>query len=71
MLTCVYHPIDSPRVLEEDEAEKLIASGFWFDCPKKAQDYRAQVEDDIKQRKADEARKSLKASASSTKGAKQ
>lgn len=49
MLTCVYHPIESMRVVEEDEAESLKASGVWFDCPNKAKQYRAKVEDDIRQ----------------------
>lgn len=48
MLTCVYHPIDSFRVVEEDEAETLMASGVWFDSPVKAKEYRAKVEDEIK-----------------------
>ncbi|HYD90588.1 MAG TPA: hypothetical protein VEA37_03760 [Flavobacterium sp.] len=52
MLTCVYHPIDSMRVVEEDEAETLRATGVWFDCPSKAQNYRAKVEQDIKKEKA-------------------
>ena len=55
MLTCVYHPIDAYRVLEEDEAERLKATGVWFDCPKKAKDYRAKVEEEIRnETKADE-----------------
>lgn len=49
MLTCVYHPIDAFRVVEEDEADRLKASGVWFDSPKKAQEYRLKVEDEIKQ----------------------
>lgn len=52
MLTCVYHPIDAMRVVEEDEAEKLRASGVWFDSPTEAQKYRAKVEQDIKKEKA-------------------
>lgn len=48
MLTCVYHPIDEMQVLEEDEAEKLLASGVWFDCPWKAKSYRKNVEEEIK-----------------------
>lgn len=48
MLTCVYHPIDDFRVVEEDEAERLMASGVWFDSPIKAKEYRAKVEDEIK-----------------------
>lgn len=49
MLTCVYHPIDEMRVVEADEAERLIASGVWFDCPAKAKRYREKVEEEIKQ----------------------
>lgn len=53
MLTCVYHPIDSMRVVEEDEAETLRASGVWFDSPTEAKTYRAKVEQDIKKEKAE------------------
>lgn len=49
MLTCVFHPIDSMRVVEEDEAVRLIASGVWFDSPVKAKQYREKVEDEIKE----------------------
>ena len=48
MLTCVYHPIDDVRVVEEDEAERLMLSGVWFDSPVKAREYRLKVESDIK-----------------------
>jgi hypothetical protein len=48
MLTCVYHPIDDYRVVEDDEAERLKASGIWFDSPLKAKQYRMKVEDEIK-----------------------
>ncbi len=49
MLTCVYHPIDAYRVVETDEADKLKATGVWFDSPAKAKQYRERVEDEIKQ----------------------
>lgn len=52
MLTCVYHPIDAMRVVEEDEAEALRASGVWFDSPSEAKACRAKVEQDIKKEKA-------------------
>ena len=52
MLTCVYHPIDDMRVVEEDEAETLRASGVWFDSPTEAKEYRAKVELDVKKEKA-------------------
>ena len=48
MLTCVYHPIDDFRVVEEDEAQLLKASGVWFDSPVKAKEYRLKVESEIK-----------------------
>lgn len=49
MLTCVYHPIDDFIVVEDDEADKLLASGVWFDSPLKAQDYRNKVENELKE----------------------
>jgi hypothetical protein len=49
MLKCVYHPIDNVRVVEDDEADKLMATGVWFDTPTKAKTYREKVEDEIKQ----------------------
>ncbi len=52
MLTCVYHPIDDFRVVEDDEADRLKASGVWFDSPAKAKAYRAKVEDEIKNESA-------------------
>lgn len=52
MLTCVYHPIDSMRVVEEDEAQQLKDTGVWFDSPTLAKNYRAKVEQDIKKEKA-------------------
>lgn len=49
MLTCIYHPTDKYRVVEEDEGNRLIASGFWFDSPVKAKLYRDKVEAEINQ----------------------
>jgi hypothetical protein len=61
MLTCVYHPIDDMRVVEDDEADRLKASGFWFDSPLKAKEYRLKVEDDIKnESKVEEPKAKLK-----------
>jgi hypothetical protein len=56
MLTCVFHPIDAMRVVEEDEAERLRATGVWFDSPTEAKEYRIKVETDIKKEKADKAK---------------
>ncbi len=36
------------RVVENDEAERLKATGTWFDCPAKAKKYREKVEAEIK-----------------------
>jgi hypothetical protein len=54
MLTCVYHPIDAYRVVEDDEAVRLKASGVWFDSPAKAKAYRDKVEEEIKNESKDE-----------------
>ena len=48
MLTCIYHPIDTFQVVESDVADRMKASGVWFDCPNKAKNYRAKVEQEIK-----------------------
>lgn len=48
MLNCVFHPIDSMRVVEDDERERLLASGFWFDSPTEAKAYRDKVETEVK-----------------------
>jgi hypothetical protein len=45
------------RVVEEEESERLIASGGWFDSPVKAKEYRLKVEEEIKQeQKTDDAK---------------
>lgn len=51
MLTCVFHPLDPMRVVEEDEAESLQATGVWFDSPQKARDYRVKVEQEVLEEK--------------------
>jgi hypothetical protein len=60
MLACVYHPIDDFQVVEDDEAEKLIASGVWFDSPLKAKQYRERVEEEIRNESSDEIPKTRK-----------
>jgi hypothetical protein len=49
MLTCVYHPVYKPQVVESDEADSLKASGLWFDSPAKAKEYRTKLENEIKE----------------------
>lgn len=48
MLTCMFHPVNGMQVVESDEAEIMEASGFWYDCPRKAQAHRERVEQEIK-----------------------
>lgn len=47
MLNCVYHPIDSMRIVDDEERERLISSGFWFDSPKEAKEMRNYHEEKI------------------------
>ena len=56
MLTCIYHPLDHMRVVEHDEADHLMKSGVWFDCPTKAKAYKQKVEDDVKKEKLEAAK---------------
>ena len=58
MLTCVHSPIDAMRVVEEDEAMRLKATGVWFDCPAKAKQYRIKIEDEIKQKSIEDEKSS-------------
>jgi len=49
------------QVVEEDIAEKMLASGVWFDCPLKARQYRERVENEIKQEsKVDKSKAKMK-----------
>ncbi len=47
MLNCVYHPVNSMRVVDNKERERLLASGFWFDSPYEAKKSREKVEKQI------------------------
>ena len=49
MLNCVYHPIGDMRVVDNDERERLLASGFWFDKPTEARAAREKVEMEMKE----------------------
>jgi hypothetical protein len=51
MLKCVYHPINRFQVVEDDDADKMIATGVWFDNPTCAKNYRDKVEKDINMEK--------------------
>ena len=66
MLNCVYHPIDDMRVVENEERERLLASGFWFDSPAKAKAAREKIEQEIKDEpKAEPVKEKVKAKAKS------
>ena len=43
------------RVVEQDEAERMRATGCWFDSPLKAKQYREKIEDELKQESKAEA----------------
>lgn len=50
--SCLYHPTDGMRVLEESEEEiykQLLETGVWFDHPTKAKEMRANYEKQIRQ----------------------
>jgi hypothetical protein len=49
MLNCVYHPIDEMRVVEDEEKERLLATGVWFASPVTAREYRERVESELKE----------------------
>lgn len=49
MLTCIFHPLEPFRVVEEHDAERLLKTGVWFDCPAKAQKYKEDVEAEVKE----------------------
>ena len=39
MLSCIYHPVKGMHVVTDDEKGAFLASGFWFDSPKKAAEF--------------------------------
>ena len=43
MLNCAYHFTGDMQVVDNDEYEKLLASGAWFDSPKKAEAYKDEL----------------------------
>jgi hypothetical protein len=49
MLTCIYHPTDNMRVVEDVERDRLVASGAWFDTPTEAKQMRAEYERRIRE----------------------
>jgi hypothetical protein len=44
MLHCVYHAVDDMKVVEDDERNRLLATGYWFSCPKMAKEMRDKFE---------------------------
>jgi hypothetical protein len=44
MLNCVYHPVDEMRVVDDEERQRLLATGYWFDHPNAAKQKRETYE---------------------------
>jgi hypothetical protein len=45
--SCLYHPVDGLRVIEEDQEDeynRLLKTGVWFDHPNKAKEMRIRYE---------------------------
>lgn len=51
MLNCVYHPTQEMRVVTDEERDRLLASGDWFDHPNKAIEARKNSEKPIEKPK--------------------
>lgn len=60
MLHCVYHAIDSMRVVPTDERDALVASGFWFNSPKDALEFGSKVESSVEKEKSPKRRARVK-----------
>jgi hypothetical protein len=51
--SCLYHPTDGMRVIEdfnETEYKRLLETGFWFDHPLKAKEWRENYEGQIRRK---------------------
>lgn len=51
--SCLYHPTDGMRVIEADnekEYKQLLGTGFWFDHPTKAKEWRENYEGQIRRK---------------------
>jgi hypothetical protein len=44
MLNCAYHPVNGMKVVDNDEFEKLLATGVWFKHPTEAKNMREDYE---------------------------
>jgi len=51
MLCCVYHVNKEMRVVEQEEADKLVATGVWFNSPYEAKEVREKYERQIRRDK--------------------
>jgi len=57
MLYCLYHPTLDMQVVDDEEREKLLETGVWFDHPLQAKQMRLNYEDQIKHDQANAQRK--------------
>jgi hypothetical protein len=50
VINCIYHPVHGMRVVQQDEYERLLATGVWFAHPTEAKnmrkDYEKQIHDE-------------------------
>lgn len=47
MLNCIYHFTGDIQVVDNDDRDKMIATGAWFDHPNKAKAYRESLEKEM------------------------
>lgn len=50
MHSCVYHPTEEMRVVDEEEFERLLATGYWFKHPNEAKKMREEYERQINEK---------------------
>lgn len=52
MLYCLYHPTLEMVVVEDEERERLLETGVWFDHPLPAKEMRLNYEEEIENERA-------------------
>lgn len=51
MLNCVYHPVDEMRVVDDEDRQRLLETGYWFDTPAEAKQKRDTYEKRISEKR--------------------
>lgn len=62
MLNCIYHPTEEMRVVDNDEYERLLKSGFWFAHPNDAKKMREKYENELRLEQKPRSKKAKQAS---------